>query len=379
MIPAKVKYETHDQKLLAIVKCFKQWKHYLKDCQFTVIVISNHNNLKYFISTTTLNRRQTRWSLLLDEYNFEIKYKTNSLNPTDEPSRRPNYENEMINNTCLSTLQNKLQNITIAKIKRLNNDFNNKKSNFESENESELNSNSNEKSKKSSKQIIRKTNAKKTCNKKSIYKNTTEKLLNTIKKIQFYNKFCQTQKAKLDHIKSQTKKGLPINKTIQKTWTINNNNILRYYHVIYIPKKSTLKTAILLRYHDNPLTKHFDSTKIINLIQKKFYWKYMRKNIEKYVKKCAICQRTKAHYHKPYKNLIKLPVPTKSWKKININMITKLPPSKWRNNVYNAIIIIINRYSKMTIYLPIISTIKTNEICDLLCDEMFFKFEPLKK
>ena len=30
MIPAKHNYETHDQELLAIVMCFKQWCHYLE-------------------------------------------------------------------------------------------------------------------------------------------------------------------------------------------------------------------------------------------------------------------------------------------------------------------------------------------------------------
>ena len=32
----------------------------------------------------------------------------------------------------------------------------------------------------------------------------------------------------------------------------------------------------------------------------------MRKNIEKYVKKCAICQRTKTHHHKFFDKFNKL-------------------------------------------------------------------------
>ena len=54
--------------------------------------------------------------LFFDKYNFEIKYKASSLNFTDELSRRLNYENEIINNIYLSILQNKLQNIIIARI-----------------------------------------------------------------------------------------------------------------------------------------------------------------------------------------------------------------------------------------------------------------------
>ena len=57
MIFVEIKYSTHDQKLLVIVKNFKQWRHYLKSNQFTITMMSNHNNLKYFMFITSLNKR----------------------------------------------------------------------------------------------------------------------------------------------------------------------------------------------------------------------------------------------------------------------------------------------------------------------------------
>ena len=56
MIPAERNYETHDAELLAIVMCFKQWRHYLEGSQFTVTVLSDHNNLKYFQTTKELTQ-----------------------------------------------------------------------------------------------------------------------------------------------------------------------------------------------------------------------------------------------------------------------------------------------------------------------------------
>ena len=41
--------------------------------------------------------------------------------------KRSNYENDVLNNTCLSTLQNKLQNIIVATTKITKNKFNKKK------------------------------------------------------------------------------------------------------------------------------------------------------------------------------------------------------------------------------------------------------------
>ncbi len=45
MIPAETRYETHDGELLAIVKAFKTWRHYLESCKHEVLVLTDHNNL----------------------------------------------------------------------------------------------------------------------------------------------------------------------------------------------------------------------------------------------------------------------------------------------------------------------------------------------
>ena len=60
-------------------------------------------------------------------------------------------------------------------------------------------------------------------------------------------------------------------------------------------------------------------------------------------------------------------------------MIIELSSNKWKNVVYDAIMIIINRYFKMTIYIFIKFTINVKKICNLLCDKIFLKFESSKK
>ena len=56
--PAERNYETHDAELLAIVKGFKTWRHYLKGATHIILVLTDHNNLKKFMKTTRLSRRQ---------------------------------------------------------------------------------------------------------------------------------------------------------------------------------------------------------------------------------------------------------------------------------------------------------------------------------
>ena len=57
MQSAKLNYETHNAELLAIVKSFKIWHHYLEKATYTILVLTDHNNLKKFIKTTCLSGR----------------------------------------------------------------------------------------------------------------------------------------------------------------------------------------------------------------------------------------------------------------------------------------------------------------------------------
>ena len=60
MIPAETWYETHDSELLAIVKAFKTWRHYLEDYKHKVLVLTDYNNLCCFMDTKSLSSRQVR-------------------------------------------------------------------------------------------------------------------------------------------------------------------------------------------------------------------------------------------------------------------------------------------------------------------------------
>jgi hypothetical protein len=108
--PAELNYQTHDQELLAIVKSFEKWRHYFEGSQYPIEVLMDHNNLRYFMETTALTRRQARWAQALSAYDFHISYRAGKTNPADGPSRRPDYEVEKgSQNVMLPTLKNKLR------------------------------------------------------------------------------------------------------------------------------------------------------------------------------------------------------------------------------------------------------------------------------
>ena len=70
----------HNAELLAIVKAVKNWSHYLEDCQYKVLVLTDHNNLRRFIDTKSLSFCQIRQAQELSRQYFRIDYYQSKAN-----------------------------------------------------------------------------------------------------------------------------------------------------------------------------------------------------------------------------------------------------------------------------------------------------------
>jgi RNase H-like domain found in reverse transcriptase len=53
----EARYNTHDQELLAIVKGFEEYRYFLIGGEGPVEVLTDYNNLRYFIITKKLTGR----------------------------------------------------------------------------------------------------------------------------------------------------------------------------------------------------------------------------------------------------------------------------------------------------------------------------------
>jgi len=89
--PAEINYDVHDKEMLAVIASLREFRHWLSGTLSPVSVITDHNNLRYFMSQRQLNRRQSRWAMELSEFNFRLSYAPGNSNPADAPSRREDY------------------------------------------------------------------------------------------------------------------------------------------------------------------------------------------------------------------------------------------------------------------------------------------------
>ena len=76
----------YNKELIAISECFKAWRYFVEGAAYPVRVLSDHNNLKYFITTQTLSSRQARIAEYLAAFDFTIEYKKGTANPSNRLS-----------------------------------------------------------------------------------------------------------------------------------------------------------------------------------------------------------------------------------------------------------------------------------------------------
>ncbi|KAJ1590084.1 hypothetical protein NDA12_003868 [Ustilago hordei] len=75
MSSAKKNYEIHDKELLAVVACLTQWRHMLAGLPSQLVILTDHEALKYFKSQRRITGRQARWAILLADSDFILQYR----------------------------------------------------------------------------------------------------------------------------------------------------------------------------------------------------------------------------------------------------------------------------------------------------------------
>ena len=100
----------------------------------------------------------------------------------------------------------------------------------------------------------------------------------------------------------------------------------------------------------------------------------MAKNIKKYIASCDIYQKIKTKRHRPYGELASLPISSQPWQEIIMDFITGLPPSRLRDSVYDSVLVVVDRFTKMARYLPCLKTITAESLAELLLSTVLKDF-----
>jgi hypothetical protein len=362
MQPAELNYETHDSELLAIVEAFKQWRHYLEGSRYPVVVLSDHANLRPFMTTKELSRRQARWAVQLSAFDFNIEHRPGKQNPADAPSRRPDYARNVVERSMLPTLLNKLrlgpfndgEQITHPKLQTAMQELkaHGKEAlslvNIDTHSYELRNALIDESSTAGDTGILEnlmpRLLVRAAITGETAYTDLPESMEELIKRIQQRDAFAREKQNELDQTLDK--------KAERSPWNQDQKGLLRYNGSVFIPQDKAVRDEIIRTNHDDPQGGHFGRTRTTDAICRKYYWRGMVKDIREYVKTCDVCQRNKTYRHKAYGVLEPLPTPKRPFETITLDFITGLPPSRWHGKVYDAILVIVDAYTKWSIYIP---------------------------
>ncbi|GJP62491.1 hypothetical protein CLOP_g19546 [Closterium sp. NIES-67] len=131
---------------------------------------------------------------------------------------------------------------------------------------------------------------------------------------------------------------------------------------IWVPNYPPLRQLLLEEYHDVLYAGHFGSNKTLTGIAKHYYWTHMADDVQKFVTSCTTCQWMKSSKQKKAGLLQPLPIPEQPWQVVSLDFITGLPTT---TSGHDAILVVIDKFSKMGHFIPKHMTTRTEETAQL--------------
>ncbi|MCO5576557.1 hypothetical protein L7F22_030369 [Adiantum nelumboides] len=146
------------------------------------------------------------------------------------------------------------------------------------------------------------------------------------------------------------------------------DELLYYLDCICVPHNGALQKILIQINHEVLFAAHLGINKTYRLLSATYFWPQMQQDVIKYVKGCHSCQIMKASKQLPQGLLQLLPVPKERWESISMDFITTLP----RTTKGNAqILVIVDRFSKMTHFIPCKKATSAPNIASLFVQHIF--------
>ena len=124
----------------------------------------------------------------------------------------------------------------------------------------------------------------------------------------------------------------------------NVDDVLYMKNKLWVSESQQVK--LFQKVHDQSANDHLDKNRIIEFIEWFYYWLRLKGIVERYIRNCDFCQKSKAPRDKINDFLISLLVSKQRWRNIVMNFIVDLLSAKR----YNVICIIIDRFIKKRHY-----------------------------
>jgi len=150
-------------------------------------------------------------------------------------------------------------------------------------------------------------------------------------------------------------------------YNVRNGLLYRPDNRLRIPNDDSIKGTLLFEAHDSIVCGHVGVNKTARMVGRLFDWPGLRDDVRQYVTTCIGCQANKPSNQRPIGLLQPLPIPSRRWATVTMDLITQLPVSQQGND---AIIVMVDKYSKMVHYAPCKTAIGAPECANVTREEL---------
>ena len=151
-------------------------------------------------------------------------------------------------------------------------------------------------------------------------------------------------------------------------YKLEEDGLLTYKNIIYIPNVAYLRRVVLDEIHQTPYSCHPGYQKTIATTRNQYFWPGMKNDMVVYISRCMKCQQVKVEHQHPTGLLQPLSVPEWKWEMISMDFITGLLMT-WRQ--HDSIMVVVDKLTKAAHFIPVKSTHKIDDIAKIFMKEIF--------
>lgn len=351
----ELNYPIHDKELMPIVKACEKQRAMLIGVTEDILVYTDHHSLVYFMKTRMLSRRLIRWAQTLSEYRLQIIYQAGkTVVVPDILSRRPDYHagkgvsvSEEHSSGNLRQLLPDFHNLTPEENEAL-------RSQYIKGIRVIPNDQVDQPNRDYGIGILEMLEA----------QEEDDNLVALKGLVRERDEIEMEGWEGIEEVKEKIK-GLAVRCAGREPdtgpWRITEDEvgILRGNDRIIVPNLPEVRIKIIRNRHESPLVRHPGIAKTVELLQRKYVWSGMGKDVEEFVKTCLVCVQTKSSRKRPKGLLNPIQVADGPSKEITLDIVSGLPEDP---NGNTCLLVMVCRSTKLVKIRPLKSTATATQV-----------------
>ena len=129
------------------------------------------------------------------------------------------------------------------------------------------------------------------------------------------------------------------------------NGLLIKGHWLWVADEGQLQLEVIKKAHNQLAVSHSGMKRILEMAWCHYYWPGMKEIIQQFIHNCHVCKQIKIALDTYYGLLQPLLVPEQAWTNTTIDFVVGLPKCKAYGQIYDAILMVIDRLSKERHYI----------------------------